>query len=191
MGLNAPGFIEHYCIIPCCLGALAGKISNSNSIGLYFQLAEFSQCYCREIRQMLTFRTDFYCPKALHRLNHSIRIVESHRKKIIPKPNIFTRSRNQDRFWTCDLCSCNLVAGKNNFCLGAILLSCLVSKLQKHFHRDSNPEQIFVVVVFVPPRSNKQFWSWRCSSVVLCIRATETTLTGTRTQDNVSEFWPF
>jgi hypothetical protein len=33
------------------------------------------------------------------------------------------------------------------------------------------------------PRRTKQLWSWRRSSIVLSFRATETTLTGTRTQD--------
>jgi hypothetical protein len=95
---------------------------------------------------MLTFHTNLSCLKAFHRLDHSIHIVEYHRKKIItPKLSIFTGTRKQDRFWVCDLCSCNLIADTNSFCLGAILLSCLVSKLQKHFHRDSNPGQIFRV----------------------------------------------
>jgi hypothetical protein len=52
--------------------------------------------------------------------------------------------------WVCDLCSYNLPAERNNFGQGVILLSYLVSELQKHCHRDSNPRQIFVVVAFVP-----------------------------------------
>jgi hypothetical protein len=60
--------------------------------------------------------------------------------RIIPKPSIFTGTGTQDRFWVSDLCSCNLLAETNNFCLGAIILSCLVSKLQQHSHRDSDPK---------------------------------------------------
>jgi hypothetical protein len=38
--------------------------------------AECPQCNCGEIRQMLTFFTNIYCPKAYHRPDHSISIVE-------------------------------------------------------------------------------------------------------------------
>jgi hypothetical protein len=34
-------------------------------------------------------------------------------------------------FRSCGLCYCNLSAEKNNFSLGAVLLSCLVSEVQK------------------------------------------------------------
>jgi hypothetical protein len=38
---------------------------------------------------------------------------------------------NPRPFWDCGLCSFNLLFESNNFGLGAILLSCLVSKLQE------------------------------------------------------------
>jgi hypothetical protein len=59
----------------------------------------------------------------------SLNIVE--KIIIIPKPNIFTETRTQDSFWVYDLSSCNLLAETINFGLGAILLSSLVSELQK------------------------------------------------------------
>jgi hypothetical protein len=124
---------------------------------------------------MLTFHINLYCPKAYHRPDHSIRIVEYHRKIIIinHKPKIFTEFRTQDSFGfvtlvvvisspkqccslrrsivlsfratetiftgngtqdsfsSCDLCFCNLLFETNNFGLGAVLLSCLVSELQE------------------------------------------------------------
>jgi hypothetical protein len=39
-------------------------------------LAERPKCYWGEIRQMLTFLINLYCPKARHRSDHSIRINE-------------------------------------------------------------------------------------------------------------------
>jgi hypothetical protein len=42
--------------------------------------AECPQCYCGEIRQMLTFLINLYCPKTYHRPDHSIRIDKYHRK---------------------------------------------------------------------------------------------------------------
>jgi hypothetical protein len=47
---------------------------------IYHLLAVCPQCYCGEIRQMLTFFTNLYCPKGYHSPDHSIRIVEYHRK---------------------------------------------------------------------------------------------------------------
>jgi hypothetical protein len=88
---------------------------------LYKLLAEWPQCYCGEIRQMLTFLINLYCSKAYHRPDHSIRIVEYHRKIITSKPNIFTRTRTQDSSWDCDHSSCNLLAETNNFVLCAFL----------------------------------------------------------------------
>jgi hypothetical protein len=42
--------------------------------------------------------------------------------------------------------------------------------------------------VSVISRRNKQLWPWRRSSIVLSFRATEFTLTGTRTQKNFLSF---
>jgi hypothetical protein len=87
--------------------------------------------YCSEIRQMFTFHNNLYCTKAYHRPDHSIHIVEHHRKIIIPKYNIFTGPRTQETFSGLWFLSCNLVFETNNFGIGAILLSCLVSTLQE------------------------------------------------------------
>jgi hypothetical protein len=47
------------------------------------QRAECPQCFCVEIRQIFTFSMNLYCPKAHHRLDHSIGIVEYHRKTLL------------------------------------------------------------------------------------------------------------
>jgi hypothetical protein len=44
------------------------------------RLAECSQCYCGEIRQMLTFLINLYSPKANRRPSHLTRIVQYYRK---------------------------------------------------------------------------------------------------------------
>jgi hypothetical protein len=58
----------------------------------------------------------------------SLNIIETN--MIVPKPNTFTETRTQDSLWVCNLSSHNLTAETNNF-LCAVLLSCLISKLQK------------------------------------------------------------
>jgi hypothetical protein len=108
-------------------------------------LAECPQCYRREIRQMRLLLTNLHCP---NRPDYSIRIVEYHRKKI-PKPNVFTETRTQGSFRVCDLSSCNLRAETNNFDLGAVLLSGLVSELQKPPSPVLELGQIFGVFTFL------------------------------------------
>jgi hypothetical protein len=49
----------------------------------------------------------------------------------IRKTNIFTETRAQNSFRVCNLSSCDLFAEINNFVIYAVLLSCLVSELQK------------------------------------------------------------
>jgi hypothetical protein len=44
---------------------------------------------------------------------------------ITPKPKVSTETRTQDSFRVCALSAGNLLAEKNKFCLGAVLLSCL------------------------------------------------------------------
>jgi hypothetical protein len=44
--------------------------------------AEFPQCCCGEIRHMLTFLINLYCPKGFHMHDHSTRIAEYHRKRL-------------------------------------------------------------------------------------------------------------
>jgi hypothetical protein len=50
---------------------------------------------------------------------------------IISKPKIFTGTRNQDRVLDCGLTSCNIPTETNNFYLGVVLRSSIVSELQK------------------------------------------------------------
>jgi hypothetical protein len=50
-------------------------------------LKECPQCYCGEIRQMVTFHISLHCLKAYHRPGHSIRIVEYHSENLLfPNP---------------------------------------------------------------------------------------------------------
>jgi hypothetical protein len=96
----------------------------------YIQLAECPQCYCGEIRQMLTFLINLTVRKIIIGpiVGYvSLNIID----KIILTPNIFTETRTQDSFWICNLSSCNSLFETNNFGLGAVLLSCLVSELQE------------------------------------------------------------
>jgi hypothetical protein len=99
--------------------------------GFTFLIAECPQCYFGEIRQMFTFNISLYCPKAYHRSDHSICVVEYHRIIIIPKGNINTGTRTQDRLSGLWPYSCNLLFEINKSAFGVVLLSCLVSELQK------------------------------------------------------------
>jgi hypothetical protein len=100
---------------------------------------------------MLTFLINRYCPKAFHRPNHLIRIVE-YQRKIIPKSNIFTETRTQDSFRVRGLGFCNLLGETNNFVLCAVLLSCLVYKLQKPSSPRLAPRTVFGFVTLVPEK---------------------------------------
>jgi hypothetical protein len=101
-------------------------------------------------------------------------------EKTVPKPNIFTRTRKRGNFLVCDRCSCNLLADTNRH-LGAILLSCLVSKLQNHSHQGSNQGQLFELwLLFLYLLCKKKFRSWRRSSIVLSSTAVETALAKSR-----------
>jgi hypothetical protein len=138
----------------------------------YRLLAECPQCYCDEIRRMFTFHINIYFPRAYHRPDHSIHIVEYHSKKLLllnstsspglepttgfgfinfapffspqkqtilywfpssivlsyqSTETIFTGTRAQGRFSESWPLSSNLLFETNNFCLCAVLLSCLVS----------------------------------------------------------------
>jgi hypothetical protein len=64
---------------------------------------------------------------------------------IIPKTNIFTEARTQDIFRVCVQSSCNLVV-EENFVLCTILLSCLVSELQKTSSPGLEPKMVVAVV---------------------------------------------
>jgi hypothetical protein len=52
---------------------------------IYFteKLEECPQCYCGEIRQMLTFLIDLSCPKVYQMPDHYTRLVEYHRNKLL------------------------------------------------------------------------------------------------------------
>jgi hypothetical protein len=53
-------------------------------------------------------------------------------------------------FRGCGVYSCNFLVKTNNFGLGDVLLSCLVSDYRNHLHRDSNPGQFFGIITCVP-----------------------------------------
>jgi hypothetical protein len=69
---------------------------------------------------------------------------------IIHKPNIFTGTRTQGSFRVCNLCYCNLPSEANNFVLGSVLLSCLVTKLQKSSSPVLKPKTYFRGYGFYP-----------------------------------------
>jgi hypothetical protein len=96
-----------------------------------------------------------------------IRIIGYHRK-IIPKRNIFTETRTQDSFQFCDLSRCNLLAKTNNFVLGAVLLSCLVSELQKPSSPGLEPRTVFGVVAVVSVISSSYLIFVEVNNFVLC-----------------------
>jgi hypothetical protein len=97
---------------------------------------------------VLAFLINFYCPKACHRPDHSIRRVEYgwnyyYNYYTIPKRNLSNDTRTQDCFRVCDPSSCNLLAETNNFVLCAALISCLISQLQKPSSPELEPRTIF------------------------------------------------
>jgi hypothetical protein len=104
---------------------------NSCFVCNFLLLTEFLQCYCGEIQEILTSLISLYCPKAYHRPEYLIHIIEHHGKTIIiiPKLSIFTETQTQDSFWVCGCSSSNLLI--ETFCSFAVFLFSLVSELQK------------------------------------------------------------
>jgi hypothetical protein len=91
---------------------------------------------------MLTFLTNIYCPKADHRPDHSILSLNiAENIIIIPKHNIFTETRTQDSFRVCDLSLCCFLVEKKYFY--AVLLSCLISEIQKTSSLRLKPRTVF------------------------------------------------
>jgi hypothetical protein len=73
------------------------------------------------------------------------RIVEYY--KVIPKPKIFTKTWTQDSFLVCALSSYNLLSETNKFCLGVVLLLCLVLELHKTSSLGLEPRAVTSVPV--------------------------------------------
>jgi hypothetical protein len=74
-----------------------------------------------------------------HVICHPERHVSLIMEKIIPKPKIFTETRTQASFRVWHLSSCNLLSEINKFCLGAVLLLCLVLELHKTYSSGLEP----------------------------------------------------
>jgi hypothetical protein len=142
---------------------------------LYLLLAECPQCYYDEIREMRTFHINLYCPKAYHRCDHSIHIIG---KNYHSQSQHLHRNSNPGQFSGFNIYSCILLAETHHFVIGSVILSCLVSELQKPFLPGLEHKRYFRNYDLRPAFSGwKQLWSCRRSSIVLRLRATKTTLT--------------
>jgi hypothetical protein len=104
-----------------------------------------------EIRQMLTF----FCQSSLPEscpwawLLLAILIVEYHRKTLSLNPTSSPELEPRTICRCCGLCLCNPLLEINNFGLGAVLLSCLVSELQKPPLPGIEPRTVFGVLIFI------------------------------------------
>jgi hypothetical protein len=98
----------------------------------------------------------------------------------------------------------NLLTEKNNFVIRTVDLSSSVHlsssnhllqsvfNIQKTIFTRTRTHDTFSGLwrlLLKYPRRNKQFWSWRRSSIVLSLQNTENIFTGTRTQDRFSGLW--
>jgi hypothetical protein len=92
-------------------------------------------------------------------------------------------------FPVCDLHSRNH-AESNSDGLIHDLLPSLFPRHSKYLPRDSNPEQILCLcpLFLYTPCRNPQLWAWRLFSIVLSLRATETTLPGIEPSKFYSSF---
>lgn len=102
-------------------------------------------------------------------------------------------SRTQDIFFRTVvfvgiICSSN----ERTSALGPFFYHALFPSFGIHPFRDANPGQPLGVVVSVSVIfSSKQRWSWRLSFVMLSFQPTGTALTGIRTKETFSGFWPY
>jgi hypothetical protein len=124
-------FSEHTLNPPTSPRSLSVEFEYTLYTSSYIPLAEYRQFYCGEIRQMLIFLLSLYGTKAYHLPGHSIRIVAYHGNKLSLNPTSSPELKLRTGFRGCGTCFCNLLAEINNFGLGPVLLSCLVSELQK------------------------------------------------------------
>lgn len=105
--------------------------------------------YCGEIRQVLKLNINFFALKVIKYLvirHVSLNIMG---KIITLKPNILTRTRTQNIFRICNLCSCNLPAETNNsVSVPSFYLAQLLS-YRNHLHQTSKPGQTVRFMAFV------------------------------------------
>jgi hypothetical protein len=80
--------------------------------------------------------------------NHLIYIVQYNRKKLSLNPTSPGLESRTD-FSGCGLCFCNPSAETNNFDLGALLSSCLISELQKPSSPELERRPYFLGCTFV------------------------------------------
>jgi hypothetical protein len=102
-------------------------------------LAECPQFYCREIRQMLTFLISLYCPKAYHRPDYSIRIVEY--KKIISLNPISSPSVEPRAVFGFVTLVPVISSPKQTVLFFAPFCRAYLPSYRNHFQRDSNSGQ--------------------------------------------------
>jgi hypothetical protein len=73
--------MDTYALVRIYILVIQNDQKPTNIVYCIDRLAECPQCYCWEIRQMLTFLINLYCLKACYKPDHSTRIVEYHIKK--------------------------------------------------------------------------------------------------------------
>jgi hypothetical protein len=116
----------------CILSSISTDSFDLLCLLLYLSNTSIVQCYCGEIRQILRFNINLYCPKAYHRSDHSIRIVKYYRDKIVfLNPTSSPGLEPRTGFGFVTFCSCILPTETNNFVLRSVFLSHLVTELQK------------------------------------------------------------
>jgi hypothetical protein len=94
-------------------------------------------------------------------------------EKIIPKPNIFTKTQTQGSFWFFDLSSCKILAETNNNVLCAVFLLPLVSELQKVSSPGLEPRTDLGAVIFFPVTSSSKKISVAIRAVLLSSLVTQ------------------
>jgi hypothetical protein len=114
-------------------------------VSLYKLLAECPLCYCEEIRQMFTFHESLS-----QAWSFDMYTWTSYKKLLFQNLKSSPRLEPRKVFGVCDLSSCNLLVQTNNSVLCAVLLLCLLSKLQKPSSPGLEPRLVFGVVAVVP-----------------------------------------
>jgi hypothetical protein len=142
---------------------------------LIYSVAQCPRCYCGENRQMLVFHTNFYCLNDCHMPHQSLRIVQYHRN-ITPKPTIFTETRTQGCFRTCDVSSSNSSPKQTDIFLAPFFYRAQFPSYRNCHYRESNSGQFPAVFSSLYSLSalEKQVCQVWCKSVCLfssCKRA--------------------
>jgi hypothetical protein len=116
---------------------------------------------------MLTFLNNLYCPKVYHKPDHSIRIVEYHRKKLSSLNPSSPRHKPRTIFGVVTLFPVISSCKQTTLVLAPFFYRASPPSYRIHLHRESNPGQILGVLACVSVISSSKQTTLDLGAVLL------------------------